>query len=268
MVFLFENEKILQQAEFKNITTLSYANEQNDTTGGYQPGGTGSQSLLLTNYRIILVNSSGEDYPGNRLLMKNIPTYLELSSIFYGKDTFIQFINTIVHKHKQIYDSLLNEKGAGVVGETLKLAGVREYFPYIKVVSGVGYEIEKHNRYKFTYFNSSENSIPTIPKKNQYAIKLLDAVPLYIEQPIILDKIQKKFSSWIARRSSNMIARADRLRSNILLLKPLKNNDKFGDTFMKTLVESTQDVQSTFKNSKECADYYRDLFTNLFSPQA
>ena len=50
MVYLFENEKILQQAEFKRITTVSYANEQDETSSGYQSGGTGCQSLVLTNY--------------------------------------------------------------------------------------------------------------------------------------------------------------------------------------------------------------------------
>jgi hypothetical protein len=51
-------------------------------------------------------------------------------------------------------------------------------------------------------------------------------------------------------------------RSNILLLEPLKNNDTFGGTFMKTLIGSTKDVQSTFNDSKQCASYYQELFKN------
>ncbi|SIM61403.1 hypothetical protein CSP5_1022 [Cuniculiplasma divulgatum] len=52
-------------------------------------------------------------------------------------------------------------------------------------------------------------------------------------------------------------------RRNILLLKPLKNNDTFGDTFMKTLMGSTQDVQTTFKDSRQCASYYMELFKSV-----
>ncbi|SIM61454.1 hypothetical protein [Cuniculiplasma divulgatum] len=44
MVYLFENEKIMQQAEFKRITTVSYSNEQDETSSGYQSGGTESLS--------------------------------------------------------------------------------------------------------------------------------------------------------------------------------------------------------------------------------
>jgi|ACXJ01.1.fsa_nt_gi hypothetical protein len=264
MVFLFENEKILQQAEFKRINTLfaDSQSELNNRTPGYVQGGTGCQSLVLTNYRIILLNGSGEDYPGNRLLMKNRSNYMELSYIFYGKETFIQFVNTIIQKHKQLYDSFLPEKGAGAFGEALKLISVRRYFPHIKVVSGVGYEVEKHRDYNFTYFNSLETSIPAISKKQQYVIKLLDILPCVIEQAVVNEKAQKKISAWFARRAGNMAGGAAPSRSNILLLEPLKNNDTFGGTFMKTLIGSTKDVQSTFNDSKQCASYYQELFKN------
>ena len=265
MVYLFENEKILQQAEFKRITTVSYANEQDETSSGYQSGGTESKSLVLTNYRIILLNSSGEDYPGNRLLMKNRPDYMELAYIFYGKDTFIEFLNIIAQKHKQIYNSFPPEKLSSAVGGALKSIKERGYFPYLKVVSGVGYEIEKHRKYNFTYFNNPELGVPKIPIKNEYAIKLLDIMPVVIEQPVIYERAQKKFAAWIARRSNNMVARSAVTRRNILLLKPLKNNDTFGDTFMKTLMGSTQDVQAIFKDSMQCASYYLELFKSVMA---
>ena len=52
---------------------------------------------------------------------------------------------------------------------------------------------------------------------------------------------------------------------SILLLEPLKNNDTFGDTFMKTLIGSTQDIQATFKDSRQCASYYLELFKSVMA---
>lgn len=266
MVFLFENEKIIQTSEFKTISTLVYNNEDEDNTGGYQEVGTNYKSLVLTNYRIILLKAGGDDFPGKHNNSKTPSQAFESSCIFYGKDTFIQFLNTIAEKHKQIFAPLLQEKGAAVIGEGLKLTTKREYFPYIKVVSAVGYEIKKHRGYNLNYFNDPEESIPPLPKKNAYAIKLMDILANSIEYEIIAEKLQKKIGAWFLRRSNNMIARTERFRQNILLLKPLKNDYTFGNLFMKTLISSTPEVQSAFKSSKQCANYYRDLFKNVFYP--
>ncbi|WP_148689763.1 hypothetical protein [Cuniculiplasma divulgatum] len=81
---------------------------------------------------------------------------------------------------------------SSAVGGAFKSIKERGYFPYLKVVSGVGYEIKKHRKYNFTYFNNPELGVPKIPKKNEYAIKLLDIMPTFIEQPIIYEMAQKK----------------------------------------------------------------------------
>ena len=261
MVDLFDGETVILSNPVKSITMLQYRGPSDNTDGGYVEVKLNVGSIVLTNFRVILLTPGGEGVTERFRsgTFKFVKGPSKFQYIFYNTPAFFDIAKKLAAKNKELWkQNLANTKikYSTITKVAFQMMGNSSgYNPYITLLNGIGYEKSKRNRFVFRSITKETASQYEYKDWDKYYFQLHVVDLVGAEKSVYLKDSNHKVISFISKGISSK-------KYRVIITPSKKEQANWGD-FMNIILDYIDRTNATFPKPKDMRDAYLDIFNSI-----